>query len=40
MPRPLPRWLDRGLVTWVLLLAALAFVVVALGGAPHDVNVA
>ena len=40
MPRPLPRWLDRGLVVWVLLLAALAFAVVALGGAARDLNVA
>jgi rhomboid protease GluP len=40
VPRPLPRWLDRGLVVWVLVLAALAFAVVALGGAAVDVNVA
>jgi len=40
MPRPLPAWLDRGLIVWVLLLAALAFTVVALGGAAVDLNVA
>jgi hypothetical protein len=39
MPRPLPTWLDRGLIAWVLLLSALAFAVVALGGAARDVNV-
>jgi rhomboid protease GluP len=38
MPRPLPSWLDRGLIAWVLLLAALAFAVVALGGADRVVN--
>jgi hypothetical protein len=40
MPRPLPRWLDRGLVVWVLLLAGLAFAVVALDGAGGGLNVA
>jgi rhomboid protease GluP len=38
MPRPLPTWLDRGLIVWVVLLAALAFAVVALGGADRAVN--
>jgi rhomboid protease GluP len=38
MPRPLPNWLDRGLIAWVLLLAALAFAVIALGGADRVVN--
>jgi rhomboid protease GluP len=33
MQRPLPRWLDVGTVVWMLLLAALAFTVVATGGA-------
>ena len=40
VPRPLPRWLDRGLVVWVLLLAGLAFAVVALGGAVVALGVA
>jgi len=39
MPRPFPVWLDRGLIVWVLLLAVLAFAVVALSGAAADVNV-
>ena len=39
MPRPLPNWLDRGLIVWMLLLSVLAFAVVALGGAARDVNV-
>ena len=39
MPRPFPVWLDRGLIVWMLLLAALAFAVVGLSDAAPDVNV-